>query len=120
MTAETACYRTLLATWTAQFALLMLWYLWVAPPPESLRAPVLVLLIAPWLLPLRGLLRRRRYTVAWSSLLVLAYFIHAVLAAAGPAPGRWLGLAELVITLTYFTAAMGFVRLGRYRGTAAG
>ncbi|MCS4505921.1 hypothetical protein KBTX_00789 [wastewater metagenome] len=108
-----ALYRGVLVAWTAQFALLMSWYLWLSPPPPALRAPLLIVIVAPWLLPLRGLLRRRRYTLAWSSLLVLAYFIHATLAASAPPPQRWLGIAELVTSLGYFALVMAYMRTTR-------
>lgn len=119
MTRETLLYRLLVAAWTAQFALLMAWYLALAPPPEALRAPVLVAVVAPWLLPLRGMLRKRRYTIAWSSLLVLGYVLHAAVNAAGLPPGRWLGVAELATSLLYFTAVMLYMRLTRTPAAAA-
>lgn len=113
MSRGTWLYRGALAGWTAEFCLLMVWYLWLAPPPAALRAPVLLAVVLPWLLPLRGLLRRRRYTIAWSSLLVLAYFIHGILAAAAPPPERWLGLVETGLAVGYFTCAVMFVRRTR-------
>lgn len=100
-----------LGAWLALFLLLTLWGTWLAPPAPGWRAPWLVLLVGPLLLPLRSLLRGRRYTYAWSSMLVLVYFIHGVAATAGGEP--LLGGLEIALSLVYFAAAIGYVRRSR-------
>ncbi|KAB7623212.1 DUF2069 domain-containing protein [Alkalilimnicola sp. S0819] len=100
--------RLSLAQWLGLFVLLMLWGVWLAPPEPALRAPWLILLVGPLLLPLRGLLRGRRYTAAWSSMLVLVYFCHGVAAAASGQP--LLGGLEILLSGGYFVSAILFVR----------
>jgi len=103
-------YRAALACYAALLLFLMAWLLWLAPPPPALRAPMLVVLVLPLLLGLRGVLHGRRYTLQWTSMLSLAYFVHGVVAATGPAPERWLGAAETSLALGYFGFALLYLR----------
>jgi len=107
------CYRTAVGTHLALFALLMSWILALAPPPAGLITPVLLVVVAPLLAPLRGLLARSRYTMAWSTLLILAYLVHGIYFAAGPAPARWLGGTETLLVLIYFATVTAYMRLTR-------
>ena len=103
-------------TLTAYFALLALLILWqtVLAPPQTLPVSlVLVLLAGPLLFPLRGLLHGRPYTHAWTSFLVLIYFIHGVVEAWSNPPVRlYAGLEILFSVLLY----IGAVLFARYRG----
>jgi uncharacterized membrane protein len=88
------------------------WELWLAPlrPGGSL----LALKALPLALPLGGVLRGRRYTYQWSSMLILAYFAEGVTRAWSEAGmSRNLALAEIAFSLAYFGAAVGFARLTR-------
>lgn len=89
------------------------WLTWLAPPPEGLVAPMLLLLGGPLLLPLRGLLAGRRYTAAWCSLLSLLYFAHGVAAMGTPGSLRLLGGIEVLFSLVLFTACLLYVRVTR-------
>ena len=87
----------------------MAWELWLAPlrPGGSL----LALKALPLALPLGGILKGRRYTYQWSSMLILAY-------AAEGATRTWsersvLALAELVLSLIFFAAVVSYARLTR-------
>ncbi|KAF0282254.1 DUF2069 domain-containing protein [Spiribacter roseus] len=104
--------------YVALTALLFAWLIWLAPPPESLRSPVLLIFLLPLVLGLRGVLHRRRYTLQWTGMLILLYFIHGLLAATGAAPQRWLGAAEILLTLAYFSAVMLILRRGKQRHKA--
>lgn len=108
-----AAYPVALGAYLGLTLMLIAWITWLAPPPATLVTPVLLVIVGPLLLPLRGLLHQRRYTLAWSTLLILAYFVHGVVYAAGAPPGRWLGLAEVALTLVYFTAITAYLRLTR-------
>lgn len=101
------------SAYLALIALLLLWLVWLDPPSAALRAPALLLLLGPLLLPLRGLLHGRRYTVAWSTLLILLYFVHGITAVAGGGRAVWLGGAEIVLALSYFGLAIAYVRLSK-------
>ncbi|MCK8516084.1 DUF2069 domain-containing protein [Methylonatrum kenyense] len=91
------------------------WLTWLAPPPEGLTAPMLLLLGGPLLLPLRGLLAARRYTAAWCSLLALLYFAHGVAAMGTPGTLRMLGGIEVLLSLLLFASCLLYVRATRSR-----
>jgi uncharacterized membrane protein len=102
---------------------LLTWIVWLAPPPTqlverelppgSLISPVLLVVVGPLLLPLRGILHGRRYTLAWSTMLILAYFVHGVAYTAGGGIAGLLGLIEIGLVLGYFGGANGYLRLTR-------
>ncbi len=93
--------------------LLVAWKGWLAPPPPALITPLLLVFGLPLLLGLRGVIHRRRYTLQWTGMLVLAYAIHGMVAAAGDPPARWLGVAEILLAGGYFTAGMLILRPGK-------
>lgn len=65
----------------------------------------------PLLLAFFGILRGRIYTFQWASMLILAYFAEGVVRAfSEPWPVRPLALAEVALALTFFVAALVFVR----------
>ncbi len=68
----------------------------------------------PLALPLGGILRGRRYTYQWSSMLILAYLAEGVTRAWSDT-GVSRGLAGLEITLAalFFAAAVSYARLTR-------
>lgn len=90
--------------------LCLAWELWLAP----LRAggSSLAFKALPLLLPLFGVLRGTRYTYQWSSMLILAYFTEGVVRAwSERGAGRALALAEIVLSVVFFTAAIFFARI---------
>lgn len=83
------------------------WELWLAPTGSGW----LAIKVLPLLLPLAGLLRNRMYTYRWVSLFVWLYFIEGVVRAASEhGIGRVLGLIEVALCLTLFTACAMHVR----------
>lgn len=100
---------------SALMALCLAWELWLAPlrPGGSLVA----LKALPLALPLPGILQGRRYTYQWSSMLVLAYFAEgAVRAWAESGVARTLALAEIVLSLAFFAAAVAYANVTGSRG----
>jgi uncharacterized membrane protein len=101
-------------TLAALIALCVAWELWLAPlrPGGSLAA----LKALPLALPLGGILRGRRYTYQWSSMLVLAYFAEGVMRAwSERGLSQALAGAEILLSLAFFAAALGYARVsGRY------
>ena len=67
----------LVATLTALIALCVAWELWLAPLRPA--GSWLVLKALPLLAPLFGILHRRLYTVRWSAMLVILYFIEGAM-----------------------------------------
>lgn len=112
---EKTLHRAAQGVYVGLFGLMAVWLLWLAPPPDALMSAVALVLLAPLLLPIRGVLAGRRYTMAWSTMFILLYFIHGVSAVAGPPPARWLGLIEAFLSLGYFVLAVAYLRCSRIR-----
>lgn len=92
--------------------LCLAWELWLAPlrPGGSLIA----LKALPLLLPLRGIFEGRRYTYQWASMLILAYFAEGVMRAwAERGLSQYLAMGEILLSLVFFAATVGFARLTR-------
>ena len=111
--AASGLYRVAAGCYLALIVLLFAWLIWLAPPPPGLRSPLLLVFLLPLLFGLRGVLNRRRYTLQWTGMLILVYFIHGILAATGGFPQRWLGSAEAVLTIGYFGCVMLVLRRGK-------
>jgi uncharacterized membrane protein len=88
------------------------WELRLAPLRPG--GSALVFKILPLLLPLFGILHGKRYTYKWSSLLILVYFAEGtVRASTERGTGQWLAVAEIVLTVIFFIAAVTYVRQTR-------
>jgi uncharacterized membrane protein len=88
------------------------WELWLAPVRAG--GSALVLKALPLLLPLFGVLRGKRYTYQWSSMLILAYFAEGVVRAwSERGASQALALAEIVLSMVFFTAAICYARFTR-------
>ena len=98
-------YLTLLS-YFALVAVLVIWYGLVFPAPV-----VLILLLLPLVFPLSGILKGKPYTHAWSSFLILLYFIHGVVEAYANPAARMLALLEVLISVAFYTGAVLFARL---------
>lgn len=96
----------------ALIALSVVWELWLAPlkPGGSLMA----LKALPLAMPLGGILKGRRYTYQWSSMLILAYLAEGVTRAwAEGDASRSLAVVEIVLSAVFFAAAVSYARLTR-------
>jgi uncharacterized membrane protein len=93
-------------------ALCLAWELWLAPLRPG--GSWLALKVLPLLAPLPGILKGRRYTYQWSSMLILGYFTEGVMRAWGDrGPSQMLAGAEIVLSLVFFGAAVACARLTR-------
>ena len=98
------------ASLVALIFLCVAWELWLAPLRPG--GSALVLKALPLLLPLLGVLRGRRYTYQWSSLLILGYFIEGVVRAwSEHGPGRLLAVAEIALCLIFFVSVLSYARI---------
>lgn len=98
------------ASLIALIFLCLAWELWLAPirPGGSL----LALKTLPLLLPLMGVLKGRRYTYQWASMLVLAYFTEGVARAwSEKGLSAWLAGGEVALSVVFFLAAIFYARL---------
>jgi len=100
---------------TSLVALILLcvaWELWLVPLRSG--GSALAMKALPLLLPLFGVLHGKRYTYQWSSMLILAYFMEGVVRAwSERGPAQALALAEIVLSMVFFTAAISYARFTR-------
>jgi uncharacterized membrane protein len=88
------------------------WELWLAPlrPGGTLMA----LKALPLALPLAGILKGKRYTYQWSSMLILGYLAEGVTRAwSDGGVSQKLAIFEVVLSLTFFGAAVAYARWSR-------
>ncbi len=97
---------------TSLLALILLglaWELWLAPLRPG--GSWLVLKIAPLLLAVPGLWRRKLYTLQWTSMLILIYVIEGIVRATSDrGPSATLGWVEVVLTVVYFVSVVAYLR----------
>ena len=98
-------YLTLISYFTL-IGLLLSWYGFHDSSPVTLIA-----LLLPLLFPLRGLLKGNPYTFAWSSFLILIYFIHGVVEAYANPAVRHLAGFEILCSVAFYSGAVLYARL---------
>jgi uncharacterized membrane protein len=108
---------------TTLIALILLctaWELWLAPLRPG--GSMLVLKVVPLLIALFGILRGKRYTFQWMSMLILLYFTEGTVRAASDIGlSQQLAIVETVLTLIFFVSAIYYAkatRLSQPRGAA--
>jgi uncharacterized membrane protein len=69
----------------------------------------LVLKAAPLLIPLAGIIKRDLYTLQWTSMMILFYFIEGVVRGWSDKTSPWLGWVEAGIVVIYFLCAILYV-----------
>ena len=86
------------------------WEGWLAPLKPG--GSMLILKVLPLLAPLFGILHGKRYTYQWASLMILVYFTEgAVRAWSDHGLSQQLAMLEVVLTVTFFLAAIYYARL---------
>ena len=82
--------------------------------PFKLGGSLLMLKTLPLLLPLFGILHGKRYTYKWASMFILLYFTEGVVRAwSDVGLSAKLALAEVVLSLVFFTCAIYFAKFTR-------
>jgi len=95
-----------LVSYLALVGLLLWWYGFYAASPM-----ILIALLFPLLFPLPGLLKGNPYTFAWSSFLILLYFIHGVVEAYANPTVRLLASFEILCSMAFYVGAIVYARL---------
>ena len=96
----------------ALLALIVLCVAWeIGLAPLKPGGTLLALKALPLALPLSGILKGKRYTYQWSSMLILAYFAEG--ATRAWSESSVLAVAELVLSLIFFAAAVSYARMTR-------
>ena len=91
-------------------ALLLAWQLWLSPPTLPLGL-VLLVLVGPLLLPLRGIVLGRPKSHFWASLLALLYGLHGAGELFATPQDRRLAVMEIVLACCIYVGALSYVRL---------
>ena len=116
MTGDRIAYTLAVMACGGLILLGLLWELHIAPLREG--GSWLALKVLPLLPVMAGLLRQRLYTIQWSTMLILAYFIEGTVRAySDDEPGNRLALIEVALSMLYFGAAIVLVRLRRPQTT---
>jgi uncharacterized membrane protein len=96
--------------------LCVVWEMWLAPLRPG--GSWLVLKSLPLLAPLFGILRGKRYTHQWASLLSLAYFVEGTTRmGADTGVMRLLALGEVALSLSLFAGCVLYARATRQTGS---
>ena len=106
-------YGAALTGYFGLLTLLMLWNTVLAPSSHFPVAMMLIILVMPLMLPLRGLLHGRPGACTWAAYLSLFYFVHGVVEAAAGPQERLLASLEIATSLLLFFGAVFSVRFSK-------
>ncbi|MBY4729515.1 DUF2069 domain-containing protein [Cupriavidus pauculus] len=115
---QPALWRLATASVIALIALCIAWEWFLAPlrPGGSWLILKCVLLLP----VLRGVWTRNRYTMQWSSMLILLYFTEGIVRATSDrGPSVWLAWGEVALTLLFFLSTILYLRPYKRRAKAA-
>jgi uncharacterized membrane protein len=111
-------YRLSVGSLIALMVLCIAWEWFLAPLRPG--GSWLIIKFLPLLLPLRGVLTRNRYTLQWSSMLILLFFTEGIVRATSDrAPSSTLAWVEVALTLLYFFSTILYLRPYKRRAKAA-
>ncbi|TGV07219.1 DUF2069 domain-containing protein [Alcaligenaceae bacterium 429] len=103
-------HRVAAASLIGLIVLCIAWEMWLAPlrPGGSYMA----LKVLPLILPLPGILRGKIYTLQWSSMLILLYFMEGCVRAwSDPNPASvYCAIAEIILSLVFYFCAIFYLR----------
>ena len=105
--------KSLYITLSGYFALLLLLFIWhgFMYPAEKQPWLILAFIVAPLLFPLRGLLKEKPYTYAWTSFVILLYFMHGVVEVWANENERGYALLEVYLSIQVYIGAIYYARL---------
>jgi uncharacterized membrane protein len=97
---------------TSLIALIFLCLLWETMlAPLNASGSLLILKVLPLLLPLFGILKGKRYTYQWASMLILLYFTEGVVRAwADQGLSAKLAMIEIFLSLVFFVCTIFYAR----------
>lgn len=104
-------YWLAMAGYVGLLALILIWNIWIIPANEVGISLVLIIMAAPLLFPLKGMLKASRYTFAWGSFLAMAYFAYGVMEAWASQTHQLYGLLMVLFSLMWFGFALAYVRM---------
>lgn len=104
-------YYVALIGYFCLFILLMLWNTVLLPSTRFPVSLVLIVMVTPLLLPLRGLLHGRKKSCAWAAYISLLYFIHGTEEAVVNPGERFYAVLEIIFSLMLFFGTTFYIRL---------
>ncbi len=109
MTPKTSLYITL----TGYFALLLLLIVWhgFIFPANNKPWLIMAFIVTPLLFPMKGLLKENPYTYAWTSFVILLYFMHGVVEAWANEEQRIYAIIEIFLSVQVYIGAIYYARL---------
>ena len=110
----TAVHFYRLLTLLSFFGLMITYLLWILIAPHAETYPTAAMLlfgVVPLLFPLRGLLYGRPYTHAWTSFLMLFYFMHSIGEFYSAESFSPYALAGILFSFSCFSATIVFVKM---------
>lgn len=112
MNRTAALHYASIASLIALIVLCLVWELWLAPLRPG--GSSLVFKVLPLLLPLPGILRGKRYTYQWASMLILLYLTEGVVRAmSDKGLSATMAGIEILLTLAFFVSTVIYARLTR-------
>ena len=93
----------------ALITLCVLWEAWLAPLRPG--GSWMILKALPLMGAFLGVLKGRRYTYQWLTMLVLLYLVEGVVRAMDPGLGGTLAIAEAVLAALLFACAVWYARV---------
>ena len=106
MSQKTLARTAALGGYFSLILILILWYGVFHPAPWTW-----VFIPLPLLLPLYGLLKGKPYTYAWSSFLIMLYFIHGIMEAWANEPVRLWASLEVIASVVMYSGAILYARI---------
>ena len=104
-----ACHAAAIVSLIGLIVLCVAWETVLAPLKPG--GSWLILKVLPLLFPLFGILRGKRYTYQWASMLSLFYFTEGVVRSwSDRAPSAQLALLEILLTTIFFFATVFFAK----------
>lgn len=112
MNRTTALHYASISSLIALIVLCLAWELWLAPLRPG--GSSLVFKVLPLLLPLAGILRGKRYTYQWASMLILLYLTEGVVRAmSDKGLSATLAGMEITLSLIFFCSTIFYARFSR-------
>jgi uncharacterized membrane protein len=89
---------------------LLAWEMVIAPLQQG--GSLLALKALPLLIPLRGVVKRDLYTLQWSSMVILLYFVEGIVRGYSDQRelSRMMAWGEVVLVCVFFTCALLYLR----------
>ncbi len=93
------------------FFILMMNIIWLIPSRDFPTGLVLLVIVAPLLFPMRGLLRSNTYTYQWASFLTLAYFAHGISEISAYPEIWWAGALETLAAIVMYVGCVMYASI---------